>query len=204
MKIPMKILMKIIVFGLCVFVAVGFSPTSWAREYAVELIVFTQSTAAENTDAFKTATNRVAEKLQTFEKLTTQSQFVAPNTPPARLAHLARALQNSGHTILKSSYWVQPANHYGTAPLVSVGDELSALPDGFIRVYRTALILADVELHYAPPSTGIDSFGASRFATGDNPPHYFIAEKRRLKFGEIHYFDHPNFGAILAVWPGPT
>jgi hypothetical protein len=32
-------------------------------------------------------------------------------------------------------------------------------------------------------------------------PHYFISEKRRVKFKEFHYFDHPRFGAIVGVWP---
>ena len=31
--------------------------------------------------------------------------------------------------------------------------------------------------------------------------HFFISEKRRLKFKEVHYFDHPEFGVILGVWP---
>ena len=29
---------------------------------------------------------------------------------------------------------------------------------------------------------------------------FFIAEKRRLRFNQIHYFDHPMFGALLGVW----
>lgn len=30
--------------------------------------------------------------------------------------------------------------------------------------------------------------------------HYFLIEKRRIRFEEIHYFDHPAFGVILGVW----
>ncbi len=33
-------------------------------------------------------------------------------------------------------------------------------------------------------------------------PYFFISEKRRLKFKEVHYFDHPEFGVIMGVWPG--
>lgn len=32
-------------------------------------------------------------------------------------------------------------------------------------------------------------------------PHYFLFEKRRIKFNEMHYFDHPAFGVILGIWP---
>ncbi|NKB75763.1 MAG: hypothetical protein GKR96_01660 [Gammaproteobacteria bacterium] len=36
----------------------------------------------------------------------------------------------------------------------------------------------------------------------EQQPYFFISEKRRLKFKQIHYFDHPEFGVILGVWPG--
>jgi len=32
-------------------------------------------------------------------------------------------------------------------------------------------------------------------------PEYFLIERRRVRFGEVHYFDHPAFGVILGVWP---
>ncbi|MYD77252.1 MAG: hypothetical protein F4244_11770 [Gammaproteobacteria bacterium] len=32
-------------------------------------------------------------------------------------------------------------------------------------------------------------------------PHYFLFEKRWIKFNEVHYFDHPAFGVILGIWP---
>jgi len=76
------------------------------------------------------------------------------------------------------------------------------LAAGFVRVYRTSLIYADLNLQLSPPLPAAgDSQDAEALPAATWQPHYFIAEKRRLKFKQIHYFDHPLFGAILQVWP---
>ena len=99
-----------------------------------------------------------------------------------------------------------------------------ALIAGFVRIYTTTLIHADLHLQLSPlPAnpdlTDADSViaDAVEYVVADTveyteenaaedadappaQPHYFIAEKRRLKFAQIHYFDHPLFGAILGVW----
>ena len=78
------------------------------------------------------------------------------------------------------------------------------LAAGFVRVYRTSLIYADLNLQLSPPlpeASADDSQDAEAPPAATWQPHYFIAEKRRLKFKQIHYFDHPLFGAILQVWP---
>ncbi len=83
---------------------------------------------------------------------------------------------------------------------------------GFARVYTTTLIYADLDLQFTPPliappdtlSLPTDGVGEDGDAFADEAapqPYYFITEKRRLKFEQIHYFDHPMFGAILGVWP---
>ena len=99
-----------------------------------------------------------------------------------------------------------------------------ALIAGFVRIYTTALIHADLHLQLSPLPANPDLTDADSVVAdaveyvvadtveyteenaaedADAPPaqpHYFIAEKRRLKFAQIHYFDHPLFGAILGVW----
>ena len=32
-------------------------------------------------------------------------------------------------------------------------------------------------------------------------PYYFLKERRRVKFREVHFLDHPKFGILLTVWP---
>ena len=108
-------------------------------------------------------------------------------------------------------------------------DADTALAAGFVRIYTTALIHADLHLQLSPLPANPDLTDTDSVAVADTDvgedveedvgeeagedvgedtaedapapqPHYFIAEKRRLKFGQIHYFDHPLFGAILGVW----
>ena len=58
----------------------------------------------------------------------------------------------------------------------------------------------------ADPAAGNDGSG-TLLPTGQPvtrtvvQPVYYLSEKRRVKFGEVHYFDHPRFGAIVGVWP---
>jgi len=55
------------------------------------------------------------------------------------------------------------------------------------------------------PENGFDDeylFDAWPEIDPQNPqnPEYFLIERRRVRFGEVHYFDHPAFGVILGVW----
>jgi hypothetical protein len=114
-----------------------------------------------------------------------------------------------------------------------MGAENSSLPGAYIRVYKTSLIFADVDLQLNPlpiqvfdqdngsantlvttttagsnsetlsSGSGLDTVAVGGASTAEinYPARYFLSERRRLKFKEVHYFDHPKFGAILGVWP---
>ena len=85
------------------------------------------------------------------------------------------------------------ANSTLTAAEIALAAADFDLAAGFVRVYTTSLIHADLHLQLAPP--------LPESAPPDAPhPRFFITEKRRLKFKQIHYFDHPLFGAILGLW----
>jgi hypothetical protein len=104
------------------------------------------------------------------------------------LKRLESELLGSGYRVLYSARWQQPAAVYQDAPVVGVSNPDGRL-EGAIRVYRTSLIFADLML------------GLADLVPNSEAPLYFISEKRRLKFKEVHYFDHPRFGALVAVWP---
>jgi len=94
------------------------------------------------------------------------------------------------------------SNENGAADGDNSDHAANPLAAGFVRVYRTSLIYADLNLQLSPPLPAADdSQDAETPPAATWQPHYFIAEKRRLKFKQIHYFDHPLFGAILQVWP---
>ncbi len=213
-----------------------------ARDYAVEVIVFDRLTQEIRTDAqWDLSSRRIDEHLRRMAALAdeisepdtsrensreTSKEDTSPeisledtshetsrelaNLEPARVA-----LIESGYRILNTTRWRQPGSLYQNAPLIPLGDGDNALASGFVRIYTTTLIYADVNLQLSPllpesadaPSGDADwvadtDLGADADADlATRQPHYFIAEKRRLKFTEVHYFDHPYFGAILGVWP---
>lgn len=69
---------------------------------------------------------------------------------------------------------------------------------GFVRVYTTSLIYANIDLQFTPTPESDEPLAINKKQEAEL--HYFISQKRRLKFQQIHYFDHPNFGAILGIW----
>ena len=86
----------------------------------------------------------------------------------------------------------------------------------FLKIYKTSLIFADLNMGLianAPIPTANSNEQTALQSNQQNTlnvstkssapgPLYFVNEKRRLKFKEIHYFDNPRFGAIIGVWPG--
>lgn len=203
-----------------------------ARDYEVEVIVFDRLEKESRKDAnanrppdeqWDFSSPRIEAHLRRMALLDGNSSEHETTDAVAELESVRAALVESGYRILNTTRWRQPGSFYQHAPLIPLGAAGTALASGFVRVYTTSLIYADLELQFspllpvtAPPaSTGSDpvadaisvvktNTGANINAdtgTADPPPHYFITEKRRLKFGQIHYFDHPYFGAILGIWP---
>lgn len=174
---------------------------------------------------------RIAARLNEMKALAARASAHPRTAQLASLEPLRERLLQANYRILDTARWRQPATFYPNAPVIALGgarddgdgdavgddggDAEAVVDDGvdgeavvdgdatanadnplaagFVRVYRTALIYADLNLQLSPPV-------AEESAPGW-PPHYFIAEKRRLKFKQIHYFDHPLFGALLQVWP---
>jgi Peptidoglycan-binding protein, CsiV len=67
---------------------------------------------------------------------------------------------------------------------------------GTVRIYENQLVFAEVDLQFASLPTTVrvpDGAVLSR------PQVYRISEKRRIKLNEVHYFDHPYFGALIRV-----
>ncbi len=194
---------------------------SHARDYAVEVIVFERHNTDDLAEASTNLTpGQLAKHQSRLNELSSRNDKVVLHSKLINLSRIARNLENSGFILVSTARWRQPPNFYQNAPIISLGNESSTLPNAFIRIYRTSLIFADLYLELAPrktdtglvpttrnattqiPRTGVLPTPMNETATESIPsPSYIISEKRRLKFGEVHYFDHPKFGVILGVWP---
>lgn len=158
------------------------------------------------------------QKKKLIQELASKAEAYETSQPLRHLTKIKSELSGPGFRVLRALRWTQPSKVFHKAPLISVGNANSTLPYGFIKIYKTSLIFADVDLQLSPSvidnslsnveinitdndfSTNLNDSSANSF----QQPHYFISEKRRLKFKEIHYFDHPKFGVILGVWPGSS
>ncbi len=205
----------------------GISQAAQARDYAIEVIVFEQARGDSDKDAAQDeewdfSDRKISSSLQRMVTLESRSDEFQFETTLDRLDPAYRQLIQAGHRILRTARWVQPSAVYQHAPLISLGLVDTALAYGFVRVYKTSLIYTDIDLQYSPgnptgntsstlspvlstPITDEAQADSDSSVPFDNlPEHYFLSEKRRLKFKEIHYFDHPKVGVILGIWPVAT
>ena len=103
-----------------------------------------------------------------------------------QLAGAEQALARRNYPLLAHTAWaaIVPPNGRTTARLEDLLREGTPLA-GSIALQRSQVLLLSVDVDYlAGPG---QSFG--------------LREKRRIKFGERHYFDQPAFGIIAQVTP---
>lgn len=93
--------------------------------------------------------------------------------------------------------------------------ELQQELSGTVRVYGDYLLFVDLDLRAelprepggpdmaSPGESGFETIiGSGTAASRETAPRsnvFHIAEKRRIKLEEFHYFDHPYIGAIVSV-----
>ncbi len=125
-----------------------------------------------------------------------------PDTPAvdSKLWNAAGTLgADRDYRVLLRKRWLLPADTQGDAKRIYLrgvnaeGWEV----EGTLRFYQSRFLHADVELLLREPLP-------RRAATDDPnavPKSYRISEHRRIRSGQIDYFDHPKFGALLSVAP---
>ena len=101
--------------------------------------------------------------------------------------------------------WIQP----GLAEADAEPFDLKTLgitnPGGTIRVHLSRFLHITLDLTYqaaagaTPAAAASDGLDELVFA-----PRYHLQATRSARSGELHYFDHPAFGALVRVTPVPT
>lgn len=68
-----------------------------------------------------------------------------------------------------------------------------AVLEGTLRLHRARYLHLEADmLHYRPRASAAEATAASVFR---------LRESRRMRSGELHYFDHPLFGLLVVVIP---
>jgi len=171
MSSPLKISLALLLFCF----------NSWAiadqRQFQVELIIFQQH----------------APNSEIFEQLDSE---IAPVSRYAQTSTGNKTLQGT-YTRLKRSRAFKPFYYQSWRTSVSSGSisrpiDISAADKnltGWIKIQRGHLIHVIADIEFSPPADGVEQL------------IYRLHEKRRVLLNEVHYLDHPLFGAIVKVSP---
>jgi len=110
----------------------------------------------------------------------------------------AIALEKSGqHHVLTHLRWQQSAEAKSVSKPVKISSESGEL-GGSLRFYLSRYLIVDLNLILrVPPSGGF--FGV--LGQEKEETVFQLSEPRRIKVSEMHYFDHPKFGALVRVSP---
>jgi len=197
MLIKRAMLITVLGFGLPAF-AVDF--------YDAEIIIFRQLDSLGDAEELNIPRERHVNLHLELESLL-QSAITISLEPAIEgyLASLSQRLRVSrNYEIIFHGRWSQTTSDRKKSPHVLIN--LPAIKDqthsmaGILHLFSTDLLYIDTLLRYRPEK---ELFVQNKDSSEENAirPYYFIKERRRIKFQEVHFFDHPKFGAILTVWP---
>lgn len=125
----------------------------------------------------------------------TTGAIVLGTTPTGSdLAAVAAALQNDARfRLLTHKRWVQGADSKPTSSPVLLQTDNREV-DGYVRFYMSRFLHVEVSLVFQPQVAALGSIEPA-------PAPFRLSEQRRVKSQELHYFDHPKFGALVRVVP---
>jgi hypothetical protein len=199
---PLAMLQRVLFFGLLALVSV---PAPAIDFYDVEILVFQQFDSQGDDEELNVPNIRYLElNLELHDLLDRTSAIPLEPAIEGYLRHSGQRIGNSrNYEILFHGRWSQTTSDRRSAPYIridlpAVGRSSTLI--GVLRLFATDLLYVDAFLRYQP---------AERQATNqieesterNTQPYYFLKERRRVKFREVHFLDHPKFGILLTVWP---
>lgn len=145
-----------------------------SARYFVEIVVFRQP---EPTPPAVTTLPKVAVQPGRVEALPSSS---------FTLANIEGGLRRgAGYKVLAHAAWSATVSAYGSTAARIEDLQPDPALTGAVTVQRGQYLFVRVDLDYATPDGGV----------------FQLRERRRVKFNERHYFDHPAIGAIVVVSP---
>ena len=153
-----------------------------ASLYDVEIIIFTN-----NSDTDQGETPGISGD-SAGRGMATGNRFTDLSSRQFRLGPVSYSLQQGGnYTVLLHRAWRQPASAGGAYPVRASAGGSSV--EGGIRLTRGRYLHLDVDLL-------LRDAGGAGYASSHR-----LAEKRRMRSNDLHYFDHPRFGMLAMITP---
>lgn len=161
-------------------------PTTRGEEFAE---------TAENT------TETIYQSFREFEYDLSLASF-SPIPSNRRLSSVVNRLESENYRVINHFVWHQPASALNSSEklLVQFGDFKTRQfreVEGTINLQLGRYLHLDIDLWkilVEPPN-----FIADNYSVHSPIFYYRMHESRRLRLGEMHYFDHPKFGLLVQV-----
>ncbi|WP_152417604.1 CsiV family protein [Methylophaga lonarensis] len=173
----------------------GLSVAYAQQWYQVELVVF------ENLSPISSEASP-AMPMQEAAPLTvdTRNNRIQPASREELSAVADRLRRSSGYRVHTHLAWQQPILGPRQSQAVAVTSD-NNLINGQIRLRRGTYLHADLDLWFME-NTGAGAWsdsGSLSSANYSGPRNPNLKESRRVRSGQLHYFDHPRFGALLKL-----
>jgi hypothetical protein len=194
------LLIRILFVGFLTLLCV---PASAFDFYDIEILVFRQFNSQNDDEELDIPNFRHLELNLELQDLFDRKEAIP--LEPAIEGYLSQPAQlinvSPDYEILFHGRWSQISSDRKAAPYIQI--DLPAIGrshtlTGVLRLFSTDLLYFDTFLRYRPakkPTTEQTSEPEGQ------QPYYFLKERRRVKFREVHFLDHPKFGVLLTVWP---
>jgi hypothetical protein len=164
--------------------------------YDVEIIVFRHLAPSDGGERWTTPNIHKSASQRAFP----QDEFTELAYRFYQMKGITRALENSrDYEVLYHRAWRQLAYDKRNSVAYPVETEIEngkhKSVQGWVRLIRERFLHLDVDLFL------MSLQGQASTASDTRIPLFELNEKRRIRSGELHYFDHPRFGMIARVTP---
>lgn len=200
---------------LCLLLLAGFAARADGL-YQVEIIVFARDSADAEHEENWSKHPPLRYPAQTIVLQASDSSGAAYQLLPADMLQLKREAgaiaQRRTMRVLTHAAWLQPLENptYAKNIFISGGKQFGAHREleGTLTIGVEHFVRVDANLWLSrfvsggggetlPPTPGIDTgIGASEFTAAQT---VVLQEQRRMRSGELHYFDHPKMGLVILV-----
>lgn len=162
--------------------ALCVSAPAQAADYLIETIVFKWKSGPPVEETFSADPTDDAMP----SRPRTGSGNLVQQVQPSLLLGAANSMQSAGAVdVLEHMGWTQSRAGQSGSPQIDLGAAAGSNLTGWVRLYSNTYLFAEVDL-------------AMR---DDNGEMVRLKQRRRVKFNEVHYFDHPRFGVIVTISP---
>lgn len=197
-----------LLLGLVLLSPTSYGAATGGANYEVEIVVFKNLMPdLEGKEIW--SPDRVDASLPDMEK--TARAADAKDEKSVLGKAVAAMKEQEKYVVMAHKRWTQGAEAKSTSPVMRISTEEGEL-DGTFTFYMSRFLHVQLQLLLKEQAEATDQ-AAPPATTAANAPSnsaepvatpvlaYRIEESRRIRSNQVHYFDHPKFGALVRISP---